>query len=155
DDEQIEAARKVIAQTRTANPLSADYLEARCMMYQTRWADAARNLEKLRPAFKSVAELALQVDLFLGLCYQKLDEPLLALAAFERAARPARPSLPARHGATTSLAAIGQRDEAMKNITALIDNNPDRAEADRWRLELARLLLAGNVGTEPQLAPRV
>jgi tetratricopeptide (TPR) repeat protein len=155
DAEDIEPARKIIAQTRGINALSADYLEARCMMYQGRWYDAARTLSKLRPAFKVVPELALQVDLFLGLCHQKVDEPLLALADFQRAAQADSTSQLARHGEAMALAALGQRVDALKRLRTLIDNNPDRAEAGRWRLQYARMLLAGNPNTDAELGAKI
>jgi cellulose synthase operon protein C len=155
DAEDLEAARKIIAETRSVNALSADYLDARCMMYQGRWSDAARAFEKLRPAFKAVPELSLQVDLFLGLCYQKIDEPLLALQAFERAVKADPTSLLARHGETMALAAMDRRDEALGRFSGLIDSNADRAEAARWRLEYARMLLAGNPAADPKLGDKL
>ena len=155
DDEQMDAARKTIAQVREANPLSADYLEARCMMQQGRWPDAARTLEKLRPAFKSIVELSLQLDLYLGTCYQKMDEPLLQLSAFQRATKTDPSSAAARHGEATALAALGQRDDSMNKIRQLIAGNSNRAEAARWRIEYARLLLQGDVARDPKLAVQV
>jgi tetratricopeptide (TPR) repeat protein len=141
DDEQMDAARKLIVQIRDINHLSADYLEARCMMLQGRWYDASRVLERVRPAFKTVPELALQVDLYLGTCYRKADEPLLQLAAFERVTKADPTSLMARHGVATALWALGQHERALGAFQALIDGNTDRAEAARWRLDYVRMLL--------------
>jgi predicted Zn-dependent protease len=155
DDEQIDPARKVIAQVREVNPLSAEYLEARCMMYQGRWYDAARTFEKLRPTFRSVAELAVQVDLFLGSCYRHVNEPLLQLRAFQRAAKGDPGSLMARHGELTALAAMGRRDEAIELFRGLIESNGNSAEVNQWRLEYAKMLLEGSVGIEPQLATKL
>ncbi len=151
DADELDAARKLVTPMRDVNQLSADYLDARCLMCQGRWDAAARTLDKLRSPFKVVPELALQVDLFLGLCYQKGDDPLRALAAFQRAAKADPTSLLARHGEAVALAALGQRDEALKRFRDLIDGNTDRGKANRWRLQYARMLLAGNASADPQI----
>jgi tetratricopeptide (TPR) repeat protein len=155
DDEQMEAARKNITLVRDVNPMSADYLEARCLMQQARWYDAAQTFEKLRPAFKSVAELSLQLDLFLGLCYEKLDERLLQLAVYQRAAKTDPSSLVARHGEARALWALGRPEEALGRFRTLIERNTSPAEAARWRLDYARMLLQRGSERDPQMALKV
>ncbi len=152
DDQQMDAARKVITQIRDLNQRSADYLEARCLMQQGRWFEAARSLERMRPAFKSVPELALQVDLYLGLCYQKIDDPVQQLAAFQRAARSDPTSLAARHGEALAYWAIGRRDEALARFQRLVLDNPNRPEAARWRLDYVRMLLQAGAPGEALVA---
>jgi tetratricopeptide (TPR) repeat protein len=152
DDEQVDAARKLMVPLRGINQLSADYLEARCMMYQGRWADAARTLERLRPAFKSIAELALQVDLFLGLCYQRTDDPARALNRFQSALAIDPTSKGARHGEATALRALGKHGEAMDGLKNLLATNANASDLKRWRLEYARMLLDSNPGADPQVA---
>jgi tetratricopeptide (TPR) repeat protein len=156
DDEQIDAARKIMVAMRGINQLSADYLDARCMMYQNRWADAARTLERLRPAFRSVTELALQVDLFLGACYQRTDDPTRALSRFRSALQLDPNSAPAQHGEATALAALGRRDEAtdrFKNLLGAANAHPN--DLKRWRLEYAQFVFASGAGADPQLAAKM
>jgi tetratricopeptide (TPR) repeat protein len=141
DDEQMDEAKKLIVQIRDVNALSAEYLEARCLMQQGRWYDAAGKLDRLRPSFKTVPELAFQAELYLGLCYQKVGEPVLQLAAFQRAIKADATSLAARHGEATALWALGQRDDSLARFRQLIAGNSNRKEAARWRLEYARMLL--------------
>jgi tetratricopeptide (TPR) repeat protein len=155
DDEQFEPARKIISQIRGVHALSADYLDARGMMYQGRWYDAARTLERLRPALKAVAELTLQVDIFLGLCYQKIDEPLRALSAYDRAASADPTSLAAQHGKTMALWRLGQRDEALQRLRQLIEGNTNRGEANRWRVEYARMLMEAQLGRDPEIGQKL
>ncbi|MEA3078985.1 MAG: hypothetical protein QOF05_393, partial [Sphingomonadales bacterium] len=155
DDEQMDAARKSIAQIRDVNAVSADYLDARCLMQQGRWYDAARRLEKLRPAFKTVPELSLQTDLYLGLCYQKVDEPMLQNAAFGRAVKTDPTSVTARHGEAMAYWAMGQREEALAKFQALIQANTNRTEAARWRLEYAGMLLQTGLDRDPQMKVKV
>jgi predicted Zn-dependent protease len=98
DDNRLEAAQKVIAEIREVNGLSADYLEARRDMARGRWFEAAKQLERIRPALKGAKELAFQTDLFLGACYEALEEPALQLTALQRAAEADASSLAARRG---------------------------------------------------------
>jgi tetratricopeptide (TPR) repeat protein len=151
DDEQMDAARKVIVQIRDVNQLSADYLEARCLMLQGRWADAAPKLEKLRPAFTSVPELSLQTDMFLGQCYGKIDEPVRQMTAFQHAVKIDPTSVAARYGVAMAHWALGQRDEALAQLLKLIQANTNRAEAARWRFEYASMLLQMDVRRDPAL----
>src|SRR5207244_6116338 len=53
DDNRLDDARKIIAEVREVNPLSAEYLEARGEMLRGKWFEAARQFEKIRPALKS------------------------------------------------------------------------------------------------------
>ena len=121
-------------------------------MQQERWAAAVPKFEKLRPAFKTVPELSLQTDLFLGLCYQKIDEPVLAMTAFQRAAKIDPTSVSAHRGMAAAHWALGQRDEALAQMLVLIQANNNRAEAARWRLDYASMLLQMDVSPRSDAA---
>jgi tetratricopeptide (TPR) repeat protein len=146
DDNQLDEARKIIAQVREVNPVSAEYLDARCRMQQGRYFEAARTFEKVRPAFKTSRELAFQVDLYLGLTYQKLEEWTQALTAFRRAVDADPTSLLARHGMASAHWALGNTAEALAQYRELVAGNTNRAEAARWRVEYARMLLQSAPG---------
>lgn len=155
DDDQLEPARKIIAEIRGGNTLSADYLESRCLMIQGLWSEAALRLERVRPAFKTVAELVFQTDLYLGLCYQKMGDPLRQQTAFERAVKADPTSVLARQGVAMALASLGRRQDALTQLTALINDNAGRSEANGWRLDVARMLLEPSAAGDAQAAAQV
>lgn len=155
DDDQMEEARKAIAEVRAVSPGNAEYLQARCLMQQGRWFEAAKRFEKLRPQVQPIKELAFQVDLYLGTCHEQLDEPTQQLAAFRRAAQIDPTSLPARRGVATALWSLGQTAEALAQYRTVLRDTTDRAEAARWRVEYARMLLQADAGHASRNLTRV
>jgi tetratricopeptide (TPR) repeat protein len=141
DDNRMEDARKIITALRDAHPLSADYLEARCDMLRGRWFEAARQFEKIRPALKSVKELAFQLDLNLGVCYEQVEESALQLNALQRAAEADPTSLAAQRGVANARWAMGQTGEALQNYQDLVARTKDPDEAAQRRIEYVRLLM--------------
>lgn len=141
DDNNLDEAKKIGVQIREVNPLSADYLDARAQMQRGRWFEASRQLEKLRPSLKNTQELAFQVDLYLGVCYEQLDEPMLQLAAYERAMQGDAKSLLARRGVVGARAALGQNAEALQIYHELIGLTKDAQESTQRRIEYVRFLL--------------
>jgi cellulose synthase operon protein C len=143
DDHQAEEAQKVSAEIRDMNPRSAEYLEARVQMLQGRWFEAAKAFEKLRPRLQALKELTLQLDLYLGKCYEQIEEPALQLAAYRRAVKADPTALAARRGMATAQWSLGQTTEALEEYQQIISSNSTHEDATRWRLEYARLLLQG------------
>ncbi len=150
DDNRLDDAQKVTKDVRDVNPASADYLDARAFMQRGRWFDAATRLEKIRPALKSMKELAFKIDLYLGTCYEQLEEPMMQLTAFERAAQTDPTSLAARHGIAAARLALGQTAEALQIHRDLIGLTKDPTEAAKLRLEYARQLLQSGVAQGPK-----
>ena len=141
DDNRLDDAAKIIQEVREANTLSADYLDARSQMQRGRWFDAAKLFEKVRPALKSTKELAFQTDLYLGVCYEQMEEPILQLTAYQRAAELDPTSLAARRGMAGAHWALGQTDDAIQISQELAGRTKDPEEAARHRLEYIRMLL--------------
>jgi tetratricopeptide (TPR) repeat protein len=143
DAGSLDDARKVIAKLRDdgAAPGTVDYLEARALMHQGRWFEAARMLEQVRASANAATELAVQVDLMLGSCYERLDEPAQQLAACERAARTDPASVPARKGMAAALWSLGQVDAAIESYRAIVKLNEVLKVPVTGRAELARMLL--------------
>lgn len=141
DENRPDDAQKISAEIREHNPLSADYLDARMLMQRGRWFEACKQFERIRPASKSVKELSLQIDLFLGACYEKLEEPALQLTAFQRAAETDPTSLTARRGKANARWALGQTGEAITIYQELVAHTKDPEEAARRRVEYVRMLL--------------
>ena len=137
DDNRLDETAKVIADMRDVNPLSADYLEARLQMQRGRWFESAQRFEKIRPALKSAKELAFQADLYLGLCYEQLDQPMLQLTAFQRAAQNDPTSTIARRGMAGGHLALGQAPEALRIYQELAAGARDPEESARQKRIIA------------------
>ena len=128
----------------SAYPLPAvDYLRARLALNDGRVAEARDLLEKQRPKLVRSPELARQVDLLLGQCHERLQNPEAQLAAYRRAATEAAPSDPARLGLASALLANGQVDEAITEYRKLMPRLPE------LRLTVARLLILQNLRLPP------
>jgi tetratricopeptide (TPR) repeat protein len=143
DSGEVAEAENVITQISKASnsPQSIDYLRARILLHQGQWSEAAKLLEQVRPQLvqsKAAGELTRQLDLYLGKCYEQLDEPGLRLAAFERVLSQDAQSPAARIGLAEAHLAMGRHDEALAHYRQLmmLPNAPPAG----W-LEIARLLL--------------
>ncbi|MCI0379017.1 MAG: tetratricopeptide repeat protein [Gemmataceae bacterium] len=142
DAGDLAEARKVLGEIRELHNSSSatEYLETRCKMVQGRWHEAAKAFERLRPAFKSVPDLAFQVDLYLGGCYEQLEEPTAQLTAFQRALDFDPGSAPARQGLAAAQWQLGQISEAVKQYQALAEHSTT-GDIPRRKLDVAQMLL--------------
>jgi tetratricopeptide (TPR) repeat protein len=152
DAGELEEAKGVIALLHESNPApgAADYLRARSLMQQGRWFDASRLLERVRSAFKSVPVLAVQVELQLAACYERIDEPALQLAACRRAVELDPASVAGRQGIAAARLALGQPDAAIAEYREVVKLNEQLKAPVTGRVELAKLLLARTLQTEPR-----
>jgi Tfp pilus assembly protein PilF len=124
----------------------ADVLQARLCMGAKEWARAAALLERARPALQSPPELTARVDLYLGRCYQQMEEPKQALAAFQRVADWDRRSVAARLGLAEMKWALGRYDEAVDDYRQVMAR--DKIPASGW-LDLARLEIECQLQRDP------
>lgn len=145
--EAEEAARTAIEQMRktkgASDMASSDFLQARLLMASRKWTEAAALLEQARPALQqSGAELTAQLDLYLGRCYQQMEEPNQALAAFTRVTAWDPQSAPARLGMAEAQWALNRSSEALENYRQVMALNkvPASGWLDLTRLEIERQL---------------
>jgi tetratricopeptide (TPR) repeat protein len=150
DDNRLDDAQKAIQEMREINPLSAQYLEARHLMQRGRWFEASKQFEKIRPTLKTVKELAFQLDLYLGACYEQLDESVSQLTAFQRAAEIDPTSLKARRGMANARWALGQTSEALEIYRDLVSRTPDAEESLQRRIEYVQMLLQSGQHRDPK-----
>jgi tetratricopeptide (TPR) repeat protein len=122
-------------------PGAVDYLTARLQMTRENWSTAAQGLERVRPLFEMTPDLLEQVDLYLGRCYQQINEPPAQLAAFGRVLARDPSSLPARLGLAAAQEALGRTDEALEQYRQLM--KLPGAPATGW-IEIARLAILTN-----------
>src|SRR5262249_46448535 len=84
DAVRAEAAKviKKIRKTR-GQPAAADYPQARLLMPGRRWNDAAALLEGARRARVGQVDLVTQMNLYLGQCYEQLEDPEQTVGAYQ------------------------------------------------------------------------
>jgi Tfp pilus assembly protein PilF len=146
----VETAKPLIDRLRkTKGPIGAapaDVLQARLSMAVKDWTKAATLLEHARPALQSPGELIARVDLYLGRCYQQMEEPKQALAAYQRVAEWDRQSLAARIGLAESKRALGRVDESIDDYREVMARG--RVPAGGW-IDLARLEIERQLQRDP------
>lgn len=127
-----EGARATVASIRTQRdvkkklPLELlDLLDARAMMNERRFSDAVKLLDTVRPRLVRDPGQAIQVDLFMAICYSELGQPDLQLQSYQRALLLDPTSLPARKGLALALVAQGRADEAIAELEQIVQRDPE------------------------------
>ena len=138
-----------LKQMRSLPPGTVDYLEGRLFREQRRWAEAAARFEQARPQFAKRGELMYEIDLQLGVCYEKLEEPGLMLAAYERAIKFDSNSVVARLGIGAAAVVDGPRRTGDSELS-----NGDGARAGSPR-RLAGHRAVASARPTPQREPRL
>jgi tetratricopeptide (TPR) repeat protein len=131
----IEQARKM-----RFSPAGVDFLEGRLLVHQRRWAEGAQLFEHAHAVLGRQNDLAIQVNLYLGLCYEQLDEPSQMYRAYKAVAEKDPTSVQALLGMASADWALQRLDQAAKTYWQLVLLNrvPDRAWLDIARLEIQR-----------------
>jgi len=140
DEASQELAR--LRQEGVAAP-TVDLVAARIAATGGLWREAADTLERLLPTLESVnpaarAELAIEANLRLAECYDRLGRPELRLAAYRRVLALDPRHRAARIGQAATLSQLGRADEA------LVASRELAAEWPQASLEVARLWIGRN-----------
>ncbi|MBY0232176.1 MAG: tetratricopeptide repeat protein, partial [Gemmataceae bacterium] len=119
---------------------TAEYVKGRVALHERRWAEAASLFERARTSLAGFPDLAAQADLYLGQCYQRLEEPTQMFNAFKRVSDWDPASIPARMGMAAARLAQGQLEDAKKHFDTLKNHGqlPGRAWIDLARVEMQR-----------------
>jgi tetratricopeptide (TPR) repeat protein len=125
---------------KTQLPAAADYLRGRLLLHERRWAEAAALLERARAMMAPQPDLAAQANLYLGQCYEKLEEPKLMFDAYRRVLDRDPNSVPALLGMAAARWSQGRLDEAAESYELLLKGQrvPPRGLLDIARLEIQR-----------------
>ncbi len=117
---------------------AADYMKARLALHERRWAEAAGLFERARSALAAQPDLACQADLYLGACYERLEEPTQMFNAYKRAADWDSASVQAHMGMAAARLLQGQLADAAHQYQVLGKQGriPTRALLDVARLEM-------------------
>jgi Tfp pilus assembly protein PilF len=141
DAKMKEDVADVIARVRrTQMPAAADYMQARLLFHERKWGEAASLFERARAQLAAQRDLACQADLYLGQCYEKLEDHTLMFSSFQRVLEYDPASVPALIGMAAARWSQGQLDNALLQYQAVIRQKrvPVRAWVDIVRLELQR-----------------
>lgn len=113
DENRIDEAETLIAGLPSSrfSATALDYLHGRLLMARERWAEAAERLERARP----LDAQAYCVDLFLGYCYQRLNQPEREFSAYQRVTQRSPSSVAAWLGLAHAAGALGRHEEAQRH----------------------------------------
>ncbi|HLJ94379.1 MAG TPA: tetratricopeptide repeat protein, partial [Gemmataceae bacterium] len=135
-------------QNRAGSDIYVNELKARVHMHNQEWSLASRPLERLRtlPMVVQQPEFAFQVEMLLGVCYERQRQFDRALECYEQALR-SKPDGPdavrARRGKAMTLAALGKGDQALGEFRQLLSKDPTVA------LPMVELLTNQNSRLDP------
>jgi tetratricopeptide (TPR) repeat protein len=144
-DSMKDEIRSLIEQVRKSRvPAAADFVQGRLLSHERRWGEAASLFERARALMASQPDLACQADLYLGQCYERLEDHTQMFKAFERVAKWDPSSVPAMLGMAAARWAQGQHDEAAREYQLVVNQRrvPPRAWIDIARLEIQRQVQA-------------
>ncbi len=119
-------------------PAAADFLQGRLLVHQRRWAEAAALFEQAAALLATQPDLAAQANLYLGQCYEQLEEPNAMYNAFKRVAEWDPNSAAALLGMGTALWAQGKPKEGMDKYREVVARGavPAKGWLDVTRLEM-------------------
>src|SRR5579875_1663881 len=139
-NQALEEARKT-----RGSPAACDFLKARLLILDRRWAEAVTLLEQARAALGGQAELAGQVNRYLGQCYEQLAEPGQMFKAYERLRDQEPNSLAAQLGMAQAEWMLHHLDKAAEIFGRLAQSRqlPARTWLDYARLEMERQVQQG------------
>ncbi len=129
----------VIDQVRkTKMPAAADYMKGRLEINELHWAEAAQLFERARTQMGSQRDLSCQANLYLGQCYERLEEHAQMFSAFKRVTDEDATAVPAILGMAAARWAQGQLAEALDHYRLAMKQKavPPRAWLDIARLEI-------------------
>jgi len=123
-------------------PAAADYMRGRLLIHERQWAEAALLFERARAELASQEDLACQANLYLGQCYERLEDYTQMYNAYRRAADFDPNSVPALLGMAAARWAQGNLDQALSQFEIIMKQKrvPPRGWIDIARLEIQRQL---------------
>jgi tetratricopeptide (TPR) repeat protein len=148
EGQDLDEAAALIAPLRkgAATLAAGDYLQGRLLFARKEWAEAARCFERARPSLEATPEVAQQIDLALGRCYEQLADPGRQLDAYKRLAQRAPTSVAARLGRAVAEASLGHVNNAIAQYREALQlpDAPPEARTDLVQLLIVRNLERGD-----------
>ncbi|TWU00530.1 tetratricopeptide repeat protein [Botrimarina colliarenosi] len=135
----LDDARESIAVMREGEMIHSaypDYFEARLMMEDQKWLEAATVFEKYQQYFAGNPSMALELNVMLGLCREKLGQDELALEAFNQALLSDRGNVMADQGRLRTMQKIGRvgnSNEGVSIYAALAEELAKPESKQNWK----------------------
>lgn len=111
---------KETIETMKSHDLRPDFIqwiEARVLLIQEQWYKASRALKEVRPLLTNIPEIRIQIDVQLGLCYEKLGQLELALESYDFALQRQPENDPAAMGRQRVLARLGREPVSVEQAS--------------------------------------
>jgi tetratricopeptide (TPR) repeat protein len=122
-----------------------EMLKAQVAFRQGKWGEAAARLDAIRPHLTE--RTALEADVLLGQCHERLGNPDQALTYYQQALKADPVLIPARVGVATAKLSLGRTDEAVAAYRQALLLAPS---AQTVRLALARVLILKTLRLPPE-----
>lgn len=100
------------------DPEVVSFYRARKMLAEQQWVAGARELERLRPLLAQSPDRQMELNLYLGLCYERLGQPDRALEAYQLALRSDARQQLAREGVARVQRQLGRIEKVAAKTTA-------------------------------------
>jgi Tfp pilus assembly protein PilF len=126
-----------------------DYLQARILVAEQKWPEAAALLERVRPQLPKDSKLPLKANLLLGRCFEQMGDGDRQLAAFTRASQIEPLNGGSHLGLTTALLNQGRLKEAIDECRQVLQMKNPPASA---YILLAQMLAAQTSKQDPKQA---
>jgi tetratricopeptide (TPR) repeat protein len=136
--------RKVRQRPESTVPAAADFLRARLHCLNGEYALAEPLLTRSRTVLENQTDLAIQINLLLGACYSRLENPVGMLDSYNRVLKVDPNSAPALLGVAAAQWQLGQVDKSLENYRALMKQKaaPPGGWLDIARIEVQKQLQA-------------
>ena len=122
-----------------------EYFDGQISLYKKEWREAVTHFNKARLEMQNVPELRAQTQIYLGICYEQLEQYDLQLEMFSDALKEMPQNIRARTGYALALFHLGRKSEAREQLVKVKDQIGDNAflsdprlKAIFYQLELAR-----------------
>src|SRR5262249_51089698 len=126
-------------------PAAADYLNGRLLIHDRKWGEAATLFVRARALLSPQPDLKAQANLYLGQCYEKLEEPKQMHEAYKQVADWDPTSVQAQLGMAAARWSQGKLDEAFALFQGVMQQG--QVPARGW-LDIARLMIQIQVRSE-------
>ena len=122
-----------------------EFFDGQISLYKKDWRAAVTHFNKARLEMQNVPELRAQTQVYLGICYEQLEQYDLQLEMFNEALKEIPQSVRARTGYALALFHLGRKSEAREQLVKVKDQigenaflSDPRLKAIFYQLELAR-----------------
>ncbi len=144
---KLEEAEKYLAQLRNSNypDFMLEFFDGQISIFKKQWREAAQHFNRAKLEMQNYPDMRAQTNVFLGICYEQLEQYDRQLEAFKDALAEIPQNVRARTGYALALFHLGRKAEAREELVKVKDQIGDkiffsdqRLRVTFYQLELAR-----------------